>query len=220
MLPLWHHRRSSAITLPSPAITGHPPYSARNPDESRFASIAVSRLFLLFLLTPVAELYLLIQLGRYIGIGPTLALILTTAVIGSTMARREGLTAWQRFQEASAAGRLPGIEIVDGIIILISGACLLTPGVLTDVVGFLGLFPPTRRLIRSQVLRSLKRGVAGGQINIRFGGVPPSRGQATNAPHEAPERPRTTTQPTGTGDRKYETTFGGSATPRPSGSGD
>ncbi len=176
----------------------------------------MSRLFLLFLITPIVELFLLIQLGQWIGIGPTLALILVTAVIGSTMTRREGRGAWMRFQEATGAGRLPGVELVDGLIILISGALLLTPGVVTDIVGFLGLFPVSRALIRKQVSRQMKAAVKSGQINVQFNNVP---GGNQQDPRERPQpgaRPDTAPSEPAQRSGHYETTFGGRPRQRPS----
>ncbi|MEO1479605.1 MAG: FxsA family protein [Bacteroidota bacterium] len=136
------------------------------------------RLLLLFLIVPIVELFLLVWLGDRIGLGPTLLLIVVTALFGSFLAQREGLAAWRRFQARVAEGGLPGKELSDGLIILVSGALLLTPGVLTDVVGFLGLLPPTRALIRRSVAGRFKQSVKSGQTQFfAFGpGVPPNFG--------------------------------------------
>lgn len=105
------------------------------------------RLLLLFTTVPLVELALLLWIGRHLGVLPTVALILLTGVLGASLARIQGLAAWRRLQEALEAGRLPGRELVEGFLILLAGAVLLTPGVLTDAVGFLLLVPPARRWI-------------------------------------------------------------------------
>lgn len=106
------------------------------------------RLFLLFVVVPAIELMLLIEIGGIIGTLPTFGIIVATGLAGSALARSQGLSVWRRFQTRLSEGRMPGDELIDGLIILVSGALLLTPGVLTDVVGLAGLVPFTRRLIR------------------------------------------------------------------------
>ena len=111
------------------------------------------RLLLLFTLVPIVELTLLVWLGQQVGFWPTVGLITGTALLGSFLAHREGLAALGRFRSRLARGGMPGTELTDGLIILVAGALLLTPGVLTDIVGFLGLFPPTRALIRRAIAK-------------------------------------------------------------------
>jgi UPF0716 protein FxsA len=101
-----------------------------------------------FILVPLAELAVLIAVGDYIGLLPTLVLLLVVSVAGAWLAKREGLAAWRRFQLAVADGRVPTVEVADGAMILLAGALLLTPGFLTDVVGILLLLPPTRAMAR------------------------------------------------------------------------
>lgn len=105
------------------------------------------RLLVLFTTVPLIELALLLWIGRHIGVLPTVLLIFVTGALGATLARHQGLTTWRRFQAASAAGRLPGQELVEGLLILLAGAVLLTPGVLTDAAGFLLLVPSVRRWV-------------------------------------------------------------------------
>lgn len=107
----------------------------------------LGRLILLFTLVPFVELALLIWIGRRIGPLPTFALVVATGVLGASLARHQGLATWARFRRALEQGRLPGTELVEGLLILIAGAVLLTPGVLTDLVGFLLLTPPARRFL-------------------------------------------------------------------------
>lgn len=117
------------------------------------------RFLLLFVVTPFVEMVLLIRLGQWVGFWPTLAIILLTGAIGGVMARSQGLATWQRFQASLSAGRLPTDEIVDGVIILISAALLLTPGVLTDLAGFIGLLPFSRAGIRRLIAKRASTGL-------------------------------------------------------------
>ena len=128
-----------------------------------------SRLLILFIVVPMIELMLLIEVGKVIGFWPTLGLICITGIIGSTLARQEGLSVWTRFNTRMQQGQLPGTELIDGLIILVSGALLLTPGILTDIVGFLGLFPVSRRLIRSYTQKRLKTAQSNGSIRFTMG---------------------------------------------------
>lgn len=151
------------------------------------------RLLLLFTVVPIVELVLLVWLGGQIGFWPTVALIVLTAFVGTWLAQREGLSVWRRFQTRLATGEMPGKELSDGMIILVSAAFLLTPGVLTDVVGLLGLFPPTRALLRREVLRRAKRGVQEGSVRMfTFGAMPTGFGSADpqSTSFEPPAEPR------------------------------
>ena len=104
--------------------------------------------FVLFVVTPLVEMMLLVELGRLVGFWPTVGLVVLTGVIGASMARRQGLKVWSRFQASLADGGLPTDAMIDGLIILVSAALLLTPGVITDLLGFLGLLPVSRALVR------------------------------------------------------------------------
>src|ERR1700704_1267113 len=106
-------------------------------------------LVLLFIVVPIAELYVIIQVGEAIGVLPTLALLLADAVLGSLLLRHQGRGAWRRFKEALAQLRFPGKEVADGVLIVIGGPLLLAPGFITDIVGILLLIPPTRAIARS-----------------------------------------------------------------------
>lgn len=124
------------------------------------------RLLLLFTIVPIVELALLVWLGQRIGFWPTVGLIAGTAILGSYLAQREGLSALARFRTSLASGEMPGDALTDGIIILIAGAFLLTPGVVTDVVGFLGLLPPSRALIKRAVMKRVRSGAFGGSVRV------------------------------------------------------
>jgi UPF0716 protein FxsA len=126
----------------------------------------LGRLALFFVVVPVLELVLLIELGQVVGLWPTLAVVLGTGLLGAAMARAEGLRVLYRFQSELASGQLPGQALLDGIAVLLGGAFLLTPGILTDLTGFALLFPPTRRWIQRNVRRRLERGLAEGTIRV------------------------------------------------------
>jgi UPF0716 protein FxsA len=134
----------------------------------------LSRLALLFVVVPILELMLLIELGQVVGLLPTLGLVVITGVTGAWLARAEGLRVFLRFQTELASGKLPGQALMDGISVLVGGAFLLTPGVLTDLAGFTLLFPPTRRWLQRRVRRRLERQIADGTVRVvtmgSFGG--------------------------------------------------
>jgi UPF0716 protein FxsA len=114
------------------------------------------KLLLLFILVPLAELYLFMTLGAKIGIPETVGIIVITGILGAWLTKAQGAHALRRFQQASAEGRLPHQEVVDGLLILLAGAVLITPGFLTDAVGFLLLLPPVRALMRGSLANYLK----------------------------------------------------------------
>lgn len=126
------------------------------------------RLVLLFITVPIVELAVLIELGRLIGLWPTLGIIAVTGILGAMLASREGLRAWHAFQMEMAEGRMPGRPILDGLSIFAGGALLLTPGLLTDILGFTLLARPTRRWIQNRLVDRLGgRLVRQGQVFIR-----------------------------------------------------
>jgi len=126
----------------------------------------MGRLLLLFILLPGVELALLIELGRAIGTPGTLLLIAVTGVIGAALARRQGLRALRDLQAESAAGRLPAAALTDGAIILVAGALLITPGLLTDATGFLCLVPAVRAWVRGAIVRRIERAIRDGDVVV------------------------------------------------------
>lgn len=110
------------------------------------------RLLPLFIIVPIIELALLIQLGRWIGLWPTLAIIAATGILGAALASREGLRAWRAFQADVYQGKVPGRPIMDGLSIFSGGALLLTPGLVTDLLGFSLIAKPTRRWIQNRIV--------------------------------------------------------------------
>ena len=131
----------------------------------------LARVALLFVVLSIVELILLIELGQYIGLLPTIGLVTLTGVSGAWLARAEGLRVLFQFQTELASGKLPGQTLLDGISVLIGGAFLLTPGVITDIVGFSLLVPFTRRWIQRRVRVRLQRQMDSGQVQVvRMGG--------------------------------------------------
>ncbi len=115
----------------------------------------------LFIVVPIVELYVIIQIGSWIGVAPTIALLLADALLGSLLLRHQGRGAWRRFNAALAERRFPGREVADGLLIAIGGTLLLTPGFVTDIVGLILLVPPTRAIVRR-----LMRGYVGRRFLI------------------------------------------------------
>ena len=112
----------------------------------------------LFIVVPIAELAVIIQVGQAIGVWWTIAILVADSILGSLLMRSQGRIAWRRFNEALRAGRAPAREVADGVLVIFGGALLLTPGFLSDIFGLLFLIPPTRALIRRVFLRqALKR---------------------------------------------------------------
>jgi UPF0716 protein FxsA len=114
-------------------------------------------LVLLFIVVPIAELAVLIQVGQVIGVWWTIAILIADAILGSILMRAQGRAAWRRFNEAMAAARVPAREVVDGALVMFGGLLMLTPGFITDILGFVLLIPPTRAAVRAVLVRRLAR---------------------------------------------------------------
>jgi UPF0716 protein FxsA len=114
-------------------------------------------ILLAFIGVPLIEIALFIQVGGFIGLWPTIAIVIATAMAGTALIRRQGLNTLQRAQMEMAANRLPVRELFDGVCLLFAGALLLTPGFLTDAVGFVLLIPPLRRLLGNHAWRALQK---------------------------------------------------------------
>jgi UPF0716 protein FxsA len=108
----------------------------------------------IFLIVPLLEIAILIQVGQVIGVGWTIVLLIAMSIAGGVLAKREGLAVWTRFRAALNRGELPSKEIVDGVLVLFGAALLLTPGFLSDFLGLILLVPPTRAAVRRLVMRS------------------------------------------------------------------
>ena len=151
-------------------------------------------LLVIFIVVPLAELYVIFKVGEEIGYPLTILILAADSIIGSLLLKSQGRAVWRRFSEAMAAGRVPHREVLDGVMVIFGGAFLITPGFLTDILGLLLLLPPTRALARGLVLRAL-----GGRIAIGVAGAATRRrsrfdveGTATEVDEDRldPRRPR------------------------------
>lgn len=124
----------------------------------------LARLFLLFAVVPILELALLLEVGRRIGVFPTVLLVLITAAAGAWLARREGGRTWRSMRSEMRSGRMPASGLLHGAAIFAGGLLLLTPGLITDALGFALLLPPTRAAILRGVQRRLRRAVQRGSV--------------------------------------------------------
>ena len=129
----------------------------------------------IFILVPIAELYVIYLIGDAIGVLPTLALLVLDSLLGSMLLRSQGRVVWRRFNETMSAGKIPHRELQHGIAVIFGGALLMTPGFLTDIVGLSLLLPPTRTVILRLVMRVLARRV---QTRVVVGRSAPGRPDA------------------------------------------
>jgi UPF0716 protein FxsA len=154
-----HAKKAPPLAGPIPGRTGY----------GRAMSI-FARLALLFVIVPLLELAILIQMGRMVGFWPTIALVVFTGLTGAWLARRVGLRAAWRLRHDFANGRVPRQAIMDGMAVLAGGALLLTPGILTDVIGFSLLFPATRHALQRSIMTRLERSIEEGAMQVRSRG--------------------------------------------------
>ena len=120
-------------------------------------ALVLGRLFLLFTVLPVVELYLLITIGQHVGAWPTIALVLGTGMLGAWLAKHEGARVLQSWQSSMARGEIPQEGVISSVLVLVGGVLLVTPGVVTDAMGLLLLVPWTRRLVADAVRHRLER---------------------------------------------------------------
>ncbi|WP_298266488.1 FxsA family protein [Geobacter sp.] len=125
------------------------------------------RLFLLFSIVPIIELYLLIKVGKLIGALPTVALVLAISMTGAWLVRAQGFAILSRIRADLAQGRPPAAGLLDGALVLFGGLLLLTPGFFTDFLGLFFLIPPTRAIIKQFLGLWLQKKLAGGQFVIK-----------------------------------------------------
>lgn len=109
--------------------------------------------FILFLVIPIIEIFFLIKVGEVIGAFPTIILVVLTAVIGAGLLRQQGLSTLARFQKNLSTGKIPAQEMVEGILLAVGGALLMTPGFVTDTMGFLCLLPFSRKFIAGNIIK-------------------------------------------------------------------
>lgn len=129
-------------------------------------------LLLVFIVVPILEIAVFIQAGEWIGLWPTLAGIVMTALIGAALVRRQGLSVLEKAQRSVNEGRFPVAEVFDGLCLVLAGALLLTPGFLTDTAGFLLLLPPLRAFLRGTIGRRM---MASGRVGVWTDGPSPPR---------------------------------------------
>ena len=134
----------------------------------------MGKLLLLFVVVPAIELGLLMQVGGVIGLLPTVGIIILTGIIGAGLARQQGIGIIRQMQTEVAGGQLPANAIIDGVIILVAAALLMTPGFLTDGFGFFCLIPATRGIVKRWTRKRVERAVQEGRVNV-FVAPPPPR---------------------------------------------
>ena len=154
-------------------------------------------LLVVFVVVPIAELYVIIEVvGEAIGAELTILLLVLDSVLGTLLLRAQGRAVWRRFLAAVQGGHVPHREILDGVLVIVGGALLITPGFLTDAVGLALLVPPSRALVRRALARTLRRRAVTGFAEAatadaagrRPGGPPHDvEGTATETPDDVPE---------------------------------
>ena len=110
-------------------------------------------ILLLLVIVPIVELTVIIQVGQWIGVWPTIALLIADSLLGAWLLRRQGRASWLAFRAAIGSGRIPARESVDGALVIAGGALMLTPGFVSDAVGALMILPPTRAALRGWMMR-------------------------------------------------------------------
>ena len=130
------------------------------------------KLFLFFTFVPLTEFYLLLRLGQVIGLWPTLGAVFGTGFLGAVLAKRQGLALLRRLLSEVEQGILPAEALFDGVLLLLAGALLITPGLLTDCLGIMLLYPQTRRALKAWLRRKIEQKIARGEFRVytRFGG--------------------------------------------------
>ena len=132
-------------------------------------------LLLALIVVPIVELYVIIQVGQGIGVGPTIVLLIVMSVAGGYLLRREGTRTWRSLRDAIQAGRVPAREVADGALVILGGALLLTPGFVTDLVGLLCILPPTRAVLRRLLTGVVARRLGVGPLAGGLAGGRPGR---------------------------------------------
>ena len=143
-------------------------------------------LFVLLIVVPVVELWIIVQVAHQIGLLDTLGLLILISMGGALLMKQQGMVAWQRLQATLARGEMPGKEVTDGFLVMLGGALLLAPGFLTDAFGLILLLPPTRALSKGMTRR-----VFAGWVSRRTGGAPRRIYDATVISSGRPKTPAT-----------------------------
>ncbi len=137
-------------------------------------------LLILFIAVPLAEIYTFIKVGELIGAGWTIAIVILTAIAGTALLRLQGLATLERANEALRKGQLPIESVIDGVGLLIAGALLLTPGILTDIAGFALFIPPVRHGLARLIFNRIKQS---SRVEVHFSGFSPRN----TPPHQRPD---------------------------------
>jgi UPF0716 protein FxsA len=150
----------------------------------------LAKLMLLFTVVPIVELALLLWVGSWLGAAPTIGLVLGTAVLGSFLAKRQGLAAWRQLQDDLAAGKLPQDALFDGMAVLIAATLLISPGVLSDISGILLMIPACRGPIKAYLKKRFTRSLGSGSTKFisfgsPFGGSSPGGRASGGSPFSA-----------------------------------
>lgn len=124
------------------------------------------KLLIIFIFVPLLEIYILLEAGRTIGLGPTIGLIMATGLAGAWLARSQGLEILNKIQEEMARGQMPANTLIDGALVLVGGLLLLTPGFFTDTLGFSFLVPMTRDIWRKVLSLWLQKHLRQGSVTI------------------------------------------------------
>jgi UPF0716 protein FxsA len=135
--------------------------------------VPILLLIAIFIAVPIAEIYVIIQVGEAIGAVPTILILIADSIIGSMLWRSQGRRVWARFRQTIERGGMPHREVIDGVLVIFGGAFLITPGFISDIVGILLLLPPTRAVIRRLLIRRLGRRI---RLRPPSGGGPRRRG--------------------------------------------
>jgi UPF0716 protein FxsA len=159
-------------------------------------------LALLFVVVPLAELYLLLMLGQLIGFWPTIGITLGTAIVGGALAKREGLRVLRAWRDSLDRLEPPQVGVIDGVLVLVGGALLITPGVITDVTGLVLLLPATRKIVARRIRRVIEQKIADGSIRTMHVTSGPGRGRSASPPEW--RRPQTRTPGSGVVDTTGE----------------
>jgi len=165
-------------------------------------------LVFIFIVVPIVELWVIIQVGGAIGVWPTIALLILDSILGTLLLRSQGRAAWARFNEALANRRPPAAEVFDGAMIILGGAFLLTPGFITDIIGLCLLLPPTRAVVRRFATRMAK-----GHVFVRVASWGSAAAGAARAPRDpsAGGSSQTGTAPPGPGPARSDYDYEGDA---------
>ncbi|HEX3019876.1 MAG TPA: FxsA family protein [Chitinispirillaceae bacterium] len=130
-----------------------------------------ARLILLFTILPILELFILLQIGTKIGAFSTVLIVIGTAIIGASLARLQGINTIRRIRQSLSEGKIPAEELLDGFLIFIAGLLLVTPGLLTDLTGFLLLIPISRNKLKLWIKKKMQQWInrSGGPVNFKIG---------------------------------------------------